>query len=175
MDAKRDYVTIEDLVDNEWNFQFLYNPLSQQKPYFTTNLELVLPSMGRMQFVLHQGGQLIQVESYPALVVSRTENWGFTLKNNYVKFETIEKKNPRVKTKEEQEKEEKERQRTYTHILISYLLNLYDDGDDAEDNTQTDYDGEEDLQNDQQEQIDSDEDYENGDDEDQYESYEQLQ
>lgn len=91
-DATRTKITKEELCNIKWDFQFHGVPNHYQHPIFKDDHTFVLNSrIMRWRFVEEEEGEhgpqmFIQVDQYPFLSISRTDDWGWQLINNYVTF-----------------------------------------------------------------------------------------
>jgi len=98
---------MDDLCDNSWSFSFNYwgSLQARQYPQFTRQYEFVMRDREPNMTWKFTESNNVQVESYPELVPSRTEDWGWQMRNKFVLLETFDKEkgdpNRNLKRKEQ--------------------------------------------------------------------------
>lgn len=97
-DAKRDFLTDDELFDHHWRVTF-NSPGAQNLPppgprvfRRVGRVHVVQPvaTMPAVPCQLFGGGRQVQVDVFPAHAVERSADWGWRIVNDFVRFETIE-------------------------------------------------------------------------------------
>jgi len=84
-DSKRTYISAFELCQFHWVFSDMF-----QYPVFFPTGQLVMPLYPLLSWEFNDDGS-VQVEQFPLHVVTRTQNWGWVIKNHAVSFFSLER------------------------------------------------------------------------------------
>lgn len=91
--AHRKTISPKDLVENQWMLKFKHDEKNPMFPEFQENGNFLINyGANLMKWQIVNGGYGVQVEHYPILTVTRTNEWGFILENNYCTISVIDTK-----------------------------------------------------------------------------------
>lgn len=88
-DSKRKTITVDELTDSTWSLHFHQSQGARDYPLFEKNNRFVMHIyLNSFNWKINSAGN-VQIDEYPEMVVSRTEDWGWMLENGYAMMKTL--------------------------------------------------------------------------------------